>query len=475
MPDYSPDILAAYREWDREVTIRKFGVACFLGATLVPAFTVLDHFYIPQHESEFLKLRLLCALLIGIFYGFLRTNIGRRYYRVQGVLLFMLPASCITWMIYRDGGGDSPYYAGLNLVLMVLAFVLDWTFWESFAAVSLVLLLYMTASMAASTTGATPAAIEGTVAHLTNRFGVMVNNLFFLVSTGVIIITGSYFHTVLRLREFASQFELRKSRETLATQNTVLEETLKQLKETELQLIQTEKIVSLGRLSAGIIHEINNPLNFATTALYTLRNQGARIARERPAEFAEILQDINDGLQRVKNIVSDLRSFTHPDAEQLDVVHLSDVVTASLRFLSNEWKDKVTIEQRVPAELVCRANRNKLMQVFVNLLQNALDALKNRPDLGSPPVIQIGGQMDDDKVVITVRDNGEGIDPQNLARIFDPFFTTRDVGKGMGMGLSICYRIIQDYRGQISVRSERGKYCEFTVTLPAADPASIAA
>jgi two-component system sensor histidine kinase PhcS len=281
---------------------------------------------------------------------------------------------------------------------------------------------------------------------------------------------GTYFHSTLRLREFASRYELDRNRRALASQNLVLEDTLKQLKETELQLVQTEKIVSLGRLSAGIIHEINNPLNFATTGLYVLRNQGQQLAAEKPEEFREVLHDVEEGVERVKNIISDLRTFTHPDSSQHDQVKLNEVVTSSLRFLSNEWRDKVQIDQAVPADLECLGNRNKLTQVFVNLLQNALDALKNKPAGAEAPLIRVAGRREDGKIFITIRDNGEGIEAQNLARIFDPFFTTRDIGKGMGMGLSICYRIIHELKGTISVQSERGKFCEFTIELPGAAP-----
>jgi two-component system sensor histidine kinase PhcS len=376
----------------------------------------------------------------------------------------MLPASCVSAMIYATEGPASPYYAGLNLTLMVLAVVLDWTFRESVRAIALVVGVYLLACFA-----------NGTSLDDREVRGIFINNLSFLISTGIIIATASYFHSELRMSEFISRWELDKNRRALAAQNQVLEDTLRQLKETELQLVQTEKIVSLGRLSAGIIHEINNPLNFAATGLYVLKSQGQRMAAEEPKEFSEVLQDVEEGLQRVKNIVSDLRSFTHPDAQQQEVVKLSDVITSSLRLLSNEWKDKVQIDQAVPADLVCRANKNKLTQVFVNLIQNSLDALKNKPVGPEPPIIRISGHPEESKVVVSVRDNGEGIEPQNLSKVFDPFFTTRDVGKGMGMGLSICYRIIQELHGNISVASERGKYCEFIIELPAAAAESIAA
>ena len=455
METTSPEIISAYDEREREATIRKFRLACFLGFVMVPAFAVIDYQVYPKQADDFLKLRLLCSLLIAIFYAVFRSRFGRRYYRWNGLLLFMLPTSCIAWMIYATKGATSPYYAGLNLVLMVLAFVLDWTFWESFSAVILVVLMYLVACLPGHS--------------VVTGFGTFVNNAAFLISTGIIIMVGSYFHSVLRLREFASRYELDQNRRALAAQNQVLEDTLVQLKETELQLVQTEKIVSLGRLSAGIIHEINNPLNFATTGLYVLKKQGGLLARDKPEEFNEVVQDISEGIERVKNIVSDLRTFTHPDADQRDMVKVAEVVNSSLRFLSNEWKDKVQVELAVPETLTIRANKNKLTQVFVNLLQNALDALKKKPPGDGPPAIRITGKTKDGRVVLTLRDNGEGIEPQNMSKIFDPFFTTREVGQGMGMGLSICYRIIQEHQGTITVASERGKFCEFTVELPSAD------
>src|SRR5205085_10843242 len=134
----------------------------------------------------------------------------------------------------------------------------------------------------------------------------------------------------------------------VSKQNQVLESTIEQLKETETQLVQSEKLASLGRMSAGIIHEINNPLNFATTGLYTLRNKGKYVAPEQQEEYREILQDVEEGIKRVKNIVSDLRMFTHPDTESRDQVEVAEVVGSALRFLSSEWKDRVQIEQSLP-------------------------------------------------------------------------------------------------------------------------------
>jgi signal transduction histidine kinase len=252
----------------------------------------------------------------------------------------------------------------------------------------------------------------------------------------------------------------------LSKQNQVLESTIEQLKETETQLVQTEKLASLGRMSAGIIHEINNPLNFATTGLFTLRNKGKYISPDQREEYEEILKDIEDGVSRVKNIVSDLRMFTHPETESRDQVELTEVLAASLRFLSNEWKSKVQIEQNLAEHQTVWANKNKLIHVLTNLLQNSLDALKNKSFESEKPTIWIEGRVDAGRSFLVVRDNGVGIAKEHLDKIFDPFYTTKDVGEGMGLGLAICYRIVQDCDGRIQVRTEPGQFCEFTLEFP---------
>jgi signal transduction histidine kinase len=253
----------------------------------------------------------------------------------------------------------------------------------------------------------------------------------------------------------------------LSKQNQALESTIEQLKETESQLVQTEKLASLGRMSAGIIHEINNPLNFATTGLYTLRNKGKYLVAEQQAEYAEVLKDVEEGIKRVKTIVSDLRMFTHPETESRDQVEVADVLGSALRFLANEWKDRVQIDQKMDPHQTVWANKNKMIHVFTNLLQNSLDALKDKEFTnGEKPAIVIEGMVSNGRSIVRLRDNGPGIDAKHLDKIFDPFFTTKDVGEGMGLGLSICYRIIQECEGRISVRTESGKYCEFTLEFP---------
>ncbi len=269
-------------------------------------------------------------------------------------------------------------------------------------------------------------------------------------------------HVRLRNLVQSHQYQTR-----LAKQNQELETTIEQLKETEAQLVQSEKLASLGRMSAGIIHEINNPLNFATTGLFTLRKRADHLAPAFQEEWRGILGDVEEGLNRVKNIISDLRMFTHPDTGSREDVPTAEVVGAALRFLSNEWKDKVIIEQSLPERHTVRANKNLLIHVLMNLLQNSLDAVSSKTFNHEQPTIWIEGRRQPGKSLLVVRDNGPGIQRQHLDKVFDPFFTTKDVGRGMGLGLTICYRIVQDWNGRIAVRTEPGQFCEFAIEFPA--------
>jgi len=268
----------------------------------------------------------------------------------------------------------------------------------------------------------------------------------------------------VRIRNLVESHQYQRK---LSKQNQVLESTIEQLKDTETQLVQSEKLASLGRMSAGIIHEINNPLNFATTGLFTLRAKSKYLSAEHQEAYEEILRDVEDGIKRVKNIVSDLRMFTHPDTASRDQVEIADVVSSALRFLSNEWKDRVQIHQNLQEHQSIWANKNKLIHVLVNLLQNSLDALKGKQFQNEKPAIWIESRLEGGKSILVVRDNGMGIDSKNVGKVFDPFFTTKDVGEGMGLGLAICYRIVQEYEGRITVRSELGEFCEFTLEFPA--------
>ena len=203
-------------------------------------------------------------------------------------------------------------------------------------------------------------------------------------------------------------------RQELASKNQILETTLEQLKEAEAQLVQSEKLASLGKMSAGIIHEVNNPLTFAKTGLHVLRKKTESLGAEEKSVFREILQDIEDGINRITTIVSDLRTFTQPNHTQVEPVSVAKVVNLALRFLSNQWRDKVKIENNVPEHQIVWANVNEVTQLLVNLLQNALHALSKVSSSQKEPIIRISSFNEDGESLIVVWDNGEANSPRKL-------------------------------------------------------------
>jgi signal transduction histidine kinase len=228
-------------------------------------------------------------------------------------------------------------------------------------------------------------------------------------------------------------------------------------------------MTSLGRYSAGLMHDIQNPLNFAGTGLHVLRKKTRTLPPEQQEKFTPVLNDIGDGLKRVENIVSDLRTFTHPGEQPAELVDLMDVFNVALRFVSNELKEKnISVQLDIVPGQKAWFSRNQFILVLVNLLENAIDALEAKMfSDGEQPYIGITSEEQNDRSLVFIRDNGPGIDPKIMPKIFDPFFTTKDIGKGTGLGLSICFGIVRGYGGSIRAESETGKYCELILDLPA--------
>jgi two-component system, sensor histidine kinase PhcS len=466
-PINAETIRRAFLENEARQRLGNTKVGCALVVFLMPLGSLVDHFvFRAELFWPFMQLRLVCSAIAVVIWAVLFTEPGKRGIGWLSKVVPLLPAAFLAVMIAKTDGFGSTYYAAINLVLLAVGVVLHWSVVESFVAVVLGLVMFIAAGMAHSLL----------LAHgqLPPK-DVMVTNFYFILLMDIIVVVGTYFQYRSRSREFAARFELDLSKKDLEvsndkldSQNKELAETIQKLTEAESQLVQSEKMASLGRMSAGIIHEINNPLNFATTNLFTLRKKAKYIAPEQKAEYEDILKDVEEGVSRVKNIVSDLRMFTHPSTEEQDHVDASEVVSSALRFLSNELKDKVGIEQKLPEHQTVHANKNKLIHVFVNLIQNSLDALRTKPfNNGEKPTIWIEGRVENGASCLVVRDNGPGIAEEHRDKIFDPFFTTKEVGEGMGLGLSICYRIIQESQGRISVRTEVGKFCEFTLEFPA--------
>lgn len=445
-------IQRAFKETEAQRRIGNTRVGCVLVMLLMPAGIPMDFFVYPDHFRLFFQLRLWSAIIAMSIWVIMHTAWGRRRSTLFGWIIPLVPVFFITWMIVVSEGFHSTYYAGLNLVLLAVGAVLNWTFLESIFFVTIVLFTYITTGL-----------LHGGPLES----DVLANNFFFIGVMDIIVVVGTFYAYRQRLREFTLRYELDEEKKKTDQRNQELADAYQKLTEQESQIVQSQKMASIGQMSAGIIHEINNPLNFATTGLFTLKKKGKHLPAEQRAEYDDIVKDIEDGIGRVKNIVSDLRTFTHPNTDILDQVLVADVVTSALRFLSNEVKEKVIIEQKLPAGQTVLANKNKLIHLFVNLIQNSLDALRTKPfPNGEQPTIWIEGRVENGSSYLIVRDNGPGISIEYVDKIYDPFFTTKAVGEGMGLGLSMCSRIMKDNQGKISVRTEKDKFCEFTLEFP---------
>lgn len=239
------------------------------------------------------------------------------------------------------------------------------------------------------------------------------------------------------------------------------------------QLMQAGKLAAIGQLSAGVAHEINNPLAIVLTERQLLLDAVARHpiqCSEFEKQFKDSMNQIDVQVQRCKRITQNLLRFSRRTESVLETVDINQFIKEIIELMEREARASgikffVELDQALPALI---SDPSQLQQVFLNIITNAIDAHDAKP-YGS---IRIKTQVDEthDRVIITFEDSGSGIAPENLAKIFDPFFTTKSVGKGTGLGLSICYSIMKQLGGNISVRSELGTGTEFVLFIPNRPP-----
>jgi two-component system, NtrC family, sensor kinase len=259
--------------------------------------------------------------------------------------------------------------------------------------------------------------------------------------------------------------------EKLVQANHDLKEANQKLKDTQTQLVQNEKMASLGQLVAGIAHEINNPLAFVMNNLFIVESGMDGLGPELEPHLAEPalnklrkvrarLEEMKEGLGRVKELVLDLRTFSRLDEGEFKTVDVVETIDAVLLLLKHKMNGRILVEKHFVAEreLYCYAGR--LHQVLMNLIANAVDAIT-----GEGHIIITTSRTPED-FLISVRDTGGGIAEAIRGKIFDPFFTTKPVGQGTGLGLAISYGIMQDHGGSIEVQSELGVGTEFIVKIP---------
>ena len=247
--------------------------------------------------------------------------------------------------------------------------------------------------------------------------------------------------------------------------NEVLNAALADLKESEAMLAQAEKLTQLGEMSAGIVHEINNPLNYSHTAMFMLGKMLEDLEGEQREDFEDVVGDIRDGLDRVNQIVKDLRAFATKSGDVSTELNLAKVVQTAVRLLGHKLSN-ISFDSEVAEEILIRGNENQLCQVILNLIKNGVEATEMANRSLEESCLSVIAEETEEKVHLRIRDNGTGISEEAKAKVFAPFFSTKGKGKGMGLGLSICVRIMEEHGGCISVDSEEGSFTEFTLSFP---------
>lgn len=276
-----------------------------------------------------------------------------------------------------------------------------------------------------------------------------------------------------------------------------LEETLHNLQNTQTQLVNQEKMASLGQLTAGIAHEINNPINFVSSnisplkrdikdlleVVQTYKDRGEEQFDEKTKkelkdleedieldyvldEIDQLLKGMEDGAKRTVEIVKGLRLFSRVDEQDVKKVDIHDGINSTLVLLNSSMSGRIKVIKEYNEIPMIECLAGKINQVFMNIITNAIHALQDHLDTNPNPEITICTKQIGDHIKIEIADNGPGMPESVKQRIFEPFFTTKAVGKGTGLGLSIVYTIIENHKGTLEVDTSEGQGTNFIITLP---------
>lgn len=303
---------------------------------------------------------------------------------------------------------------------------------------------------------------------------------------------------IIREQNVVLESKVKERTAALSESNTVLNKTLDDLKQAQSQLVESEKMASLGQLTAGIAHEINNPINFVSSNINPLKRDidmlldAMNVIEEVSGsdlpltekqqkidsykeeldfdylkeEIKHLIKGIKEGATRTAEIVKGLKIFSRLDEDDLKRADINEGLESTMVIANNLIGNNVEVEKNYGNLPLIECYAGKLNQVFLNIISNAVYAIKKQFGETAGGKLTLNTYFDDEKVYIKIRDNGIGMDEQTQRKIFEPFFTTKDVGEGTGLGMSIAYNTIKKHDGHIVIKSKPGEGTEFTLEIP---------
>lgn len=436
-----PSKLPTFEEVEHQHLVFYSRVTCVVAIVLVLAGVGLDLAFYPGEVALFAALRVAVSALIAITLWSYRTSFGEAHVRSLTYFWISLPQLMIAWMVYRTDGESSIYFVGLTFAISGIGIFLPLSVKEALGFSALSLGVYLLACVFRH---------EGV-----RDWATLAGRLIFMLFYAVIAVTISVYSGAWRRRTHELQSEVQAQKDALLEQNRALAEV-------KGQLLQREKMAAIGTLSAGLLHELNNPVNYSLMAV----NMGLSLPAAKSDELLkESLEDAREGLTRVQNIVTDLKTFAYqkPGDDSLRPFLLEHAVRSAVRLAGYEIKGIETVID-LPQDTHVMGDEPAIIGVLINLLSNAGSALQKIQR--EQPKIEIRVSPQGERLRVAVRDNGHGIDPAHIGRVFEPFFTTRDVGAGLGLGLSVSYGIVQRHGGTLTVESVPGAWTEFVFDLP---------
>lgn len=421
-------------------------VGFYLVISLVPAGGFFDYFIYPEHFLSFLFIRLSFSVLYLFVYYLSFTEFAKRHSIGLMIFLTEFVAIPIAIMVHLSGGPASPYYAGLNLLILGVGVLFTWSTMEAIATCSLIFLTYV---------------IPILLFDEITDYKMFLNNIYFISFTCVIAMVSCYFSSKLRASDFENRYRLGVAVKKVVDKSKALMKARRMERKMELY----RRLASIGQIAAGVAHELNNALNAAISSNRDLKEnleEADNQLRNIPS-YGIIKDDIrilSNGMNRAHHVVKNLLTFSKKNSEGFKPDNIYEGIESTLQILNSELRDKIKVHRDFcdAGEVYC--DLNQLNQVFFNIIKNSCDAISGEGN------IWIKTWKEGNHFYLSFRDDGPGIAKDKLDKIFDPFFTTKDIGKGTGLGLSVSFNIIKHHHGSIKCTSESGKGAEFIIGLP---------